>query len=288
MRTTSRFATVAAIAVRICRFLLTPWRELRVRERLSADPTLLEYRCNLCHRLNAAPSMRLGRETPSCWYCESTVRVRAVVDILSTRLLGESLPLNAFPRRKDLVGIGLSDSHHYATGLKRSFRYRNTFLHRRPRFDLLDPPPEMLGTLDFLVASEVLEHVQPPVCRAFVAARRLMKDGGVVVITTPYDAAPGSHTVEHYPRLYDFRVVSEGGGLFLINRTEDGAIETFADPPLHGGQGLVLEMRVFSLDDIRRELLAAGFRHVEVWDCETPEFGIVWHELHSRPLVAIA
>lgn len=283
-----RVATAAAIAVRLCRFVLTPWRERQVRQRISADPALLAYRCNLCFRSNAAQSSTLGRETPSCWYCESTVRVRAVVDILAVSLLGHSVSLNAFPKRKDLTGLGLSDSHHYATGLKRAFRYRNTFLHHSPRFDLLAAPDGTAGTLDFLVASEVLEHVQPPVGRAFAAARRLMKPGGIVVITTPYDATPGAQTVEHYPRLHDFRVQHQNGGLVLVNRTTAGEVETFKDPALHGGEGLVLEMRVFALDHLRAELRAAGFSEVRVWDRETPEFGIVWHERHSLPLIAIA
>jgi SAM-dependent methyltransferase len=270
------------------RFVLTPWREQEVRDRLNADPSLLEYHCNLCDRLNAAHTSTLGRETASCWYCESTVRVRAVIDILSVMLLGQNLALNAFPRRKDLVGLGLSDSHHYATGLKRAFSYRNTFLHRRPRLDLLDAPRELEGTLDFLVASEVLEHVKPPVAAAFTAARRLLKDDGILVLTTPYDATPGARTLEHYPRLHDFEVVSRGTGLMLMNRTAEGELETFEDPPLHGGEGLVLEMRVFSLDDLRRDLLAAGFRDVKVWNQETREFGIIWNEVHSRPLVAVA
>src|SRR5207237_1233889 len=49
-----RLATAAAIAVRVGRFMLTPWRERQVRTRISSDPTLLAYRCNLCNRINAA------------------------------------------------------------------------------------------------------------------------------------------------------------------------------------------------------------------------------------------
>jgi SAM-dependent methyltransferase len=283
-----RLATAAAIAVRVGRFALTPWREDQVRRRLLADPTLLGYRCNLCNRSNAAPASTLGRESPSCWYCESTVRVRSIVDILAVRLLGQSLPLSRFPIRKDLTGIGLSDSHHYANGLKRAFRYRNTFLHRSPRLDLVDVPRALDGTLDFLVASEVLEHVRPPVSDAFAGARRLLKPGGMMVITTPYDSTPGARTVEHYPRLHNFQVLPKAGGLVLVNRTADGDVEKFEDPPMHGGQGLVLEMRVFSLDDLRGQLMAAGFREIEFWERESSDFGIIWQERHSRPLVAIA
>jgi hypothetical protein len=280
--------TAGAIAERLRRFILTPGHERQVRDHIQRDPSLLAYHCNLCNRLNACSASTLHRETPSCWYCDSTVRVRAVVDILSNKLLGDSLPLNAFPRRKDLVGLGLSDGHHYATGLKRAFRYRNTFLHRRPRLDLLHPPAGVEGTLDFLVASEVLEHVQPPIGVALASARGLMKPGGLMIITTPYDATPGARTLEHFPRLHDFQVVSARGALTLVNRTREGQVETFENPPLHGGEGLVLEMRLFSLDDLRSELMSAGFQCVEVWDHETPRFGILWQEPHSRPLLAFA
>ena len=284
----SRLATARAISIRVFRFVFAGYYEHKVARQLSAQPALLGYRCNVCGHANAAPRASLRRENESCWYCQSTVRVRAVVDMLSTRLLGSSMPLGQFPKRREVAGLGLSDSHHYATGLRRAFRYRNTFLHRQPRLDLVDPPLELAGTLDFLVASEVLEHVQPPVCRAFEGARLLLKDGGIFVVTTPYDATAGACTVEHYPRLHNFSLVERERHLTLVNRTLDGDVETFEDPPLHGGEGLVLEMRLFSLDDLCRDLLSAGFRQVEVWNHETPQFGIVWNEPHSVPLIATA
>jgi hypothetical protein len=84
-------------------------------------------------------------------------------------------------------------------------------------------------------------------------------------------------------------VVGRGAELLLTNRTSEGDVGVFEDLSLHGGDGLVLELRVFSLDDPRQDLAVAGFREAQAWDRETPEFGIVcWNESHSRPIIAIA
>jgi len=139
------------------------------------------------------------------WYCESTVRVRAVVDILSNRLLGASLPLSSFPRRKDLIGLGLSDSH--------SLRHRTEARLWLPQHVLAPNvrastcwthPPRWLDRWTFSWRARSSSMCGHQYRARFIAARRLIKPGGVLVITTPYDATPGAQTLEHYPRLHDF------------------------------------------------------------------------------------
>ena len=104
------------------------------------------------------------------------------------------MSIPAFPDRTDLRGIGLSDDWRYAEKLPSKLSYRNTFYHREPRLDLTDPPEELVGTLDFLIASDVLEHVAPPVERAFENAFRLLKPAGVFILTVP--DAPDTSTLQ--------------------------------------------------------------------------------------------
>jgi len=137
------------------------------------------FRCNLCGTHNVVPRSRLGRETPSCSRCGSTVRFRAMAHLLTAALFGEGIALVDLPARKDIVGIGLSDAHAYAAPLAKKLGYTNTWFHTEPRLDIANVPPGIGARYDFLIASDVFEHVAPPVSRAFTNARRILKPGGV-------------------------------------------------------------------------------------------------------------
>jgi hypothetical protein len=54
-----------------------------------ADP-VQTWTCNICGSRATTPLSRLQRETPSCPGCESTVRFRAIVHILSNHLYGRA------------------------------------------------------------------------------------------------------------------------------------------------------------------------------------------------------
>ena len=101
------------------------------------------------------------------------------------RSFGQGMSISEFPIRPDLTGIGLTDCG-YAPRLSSKLAYRNTFYDREPRLDITDPPTDLEGTLDFLISSDVFEHVPPPVERAFEGVFRLLKPGGVFVLTVPY------------------------------------------------------------------------------------------------------
>ncbi len=91
------------------------------------------------------------------------MRFRWIVHALSMQLFGKSLPLKKFPMDRKIRGISLSDWDQTAKVLAKRFDYQNTFLHRKPRLDIMDPSSGTAGSCDFIVASEVLEHVPPPV-----------------------------------------------------------------------------------------------------------------------------
>lgn len=244
------------------------------------------FRCNLCGTHNVVPFARLARETPSCSNCGSTVRFRAMAHLLTTTLFGEDIALSDLPPRKDVTGIGLSDADSYATPLARKLRYTNTWFHAQPRVDIANVPRAMYGRYDFLIASDVFEHVAPPVSRAFANARRILKPGGVFVFTVPF--ALEGDTIEHFPDLHDFRIVEEDGRWTLHNRTADGRDETFTDLVFHGGPGTTLEMRLFSRPALERAFAQAGFASLRIAAEPCLAHGIVWPEPWSVPMVARA
>ena len=251
-----------------------------------APEAIVPFRCNLCGTRNVVAFAQLARETPSCAGCGSTVRFRAIAHVLTTELFGADATVVDLPKRKDIVGIGLSDAPAYALPLARKFRYTNTYFHTEPRVDIANVPPEMCGRYDFLIASDVFEHVAPPVSRAFVNARRILKPGGVFVFTVPFELE--GDTVEHFPDLADFRTVEANGRWTLYNRTRDGRDEAFGDLVFHGGTGTTLEMRVFSRAALEREFDEAGFSSVRVAAEPCLARGIVWPDSWSVPMVARA
>src|SRR6478672_1043171 len=151
---------------------------------------MTEFTCNICGTAN--PAAQLGRESPGCNACGSSMRTRSLIHVLSLELFGISLPLPHFPRVKSLRGLGLSDPAQYANLLTEKFDYRNTFYDREPRFDIAHPNQEEFGKYDFLMSSEVFEHVPPPAGASFESAFRLLKQGGVLVLTVPYSLEPAS------------------------------------------------------------------------------------------------
>ncbi len=245
---------------------------------------LLLYQCNVCGTRNVRSTTDLQREASSCTGCGSTVRCRGVVHALSTALFSRSLSIPEFPDRQDIVGRGLTDWEGYAGRLAQKLSYKNTFYHMEPFLDITDVPPSDAESLDFLISSDVFEHVRPPVSRAFENARRLLKPTGVFILTVPYGLQP--ETIEHFPNLDSFEVVGEGNNRRLLNVTSDGTSETFSNLVFHGGAGSTLEMRVFSKDNLLSELRQAGFSRVTV--CSEPcfEHGIFWWLPWSLPIIA--
>src|SRR5262249_31778355 len=142
------------------------------------------------------------REKPSCSSCGSNVRTRGLIHTLSMELFGASMPLPDFPRIKSLRGMGTSDSYQYAGRLAEKFDYRNTFYDRAPRFDILHPAQEEYGKYDFVISSEVFEHVAAPAEAAFHNVCRLLKPAGFLLLTVPYSTE--GTTVEHFPDLHQF------------------------------------------------------------------------------------
>jgi SAM-dependent methyltransferase len=212
------------------------------------------------------------------------MRHRSLVAVLVHELFGVALPICQLPVLKSIRGLGLSDTELYARVLADRFYYRNTYLHREPVLDIADPGPQEPHALDFLLASEVFEHVRPPVERAFENALALLRAEGVLVMTVPYELQ--GETKEHFPDLSDFAAVTLRSGAALVNRTAAGELQLFSDLVFHGGRGSTLELRCFSESGLRKVLADAGFAYVRIHAEDYPEYGIVHQESWSLPIAA--
>jgi SAM-dependent methyltransferase len=262
-------------------------RLLGIADRASTDASaLVAFRCNICGADCRAALATISRESISCRECGSTVRFRAIAHLLTTELFGRSIALPDLERRKDICGIGLSDFGPYARQLEDKLDYTNTYYHGEPRLDITDVPADRVAAYDFIIASDVFEHVAPPVSRAFANAHTLLKPGGVMIFTVPFTLE--AETIEHFPDLHEYRLLETPQGWRLENRTADGRQQVYDRLIFHGGAGLTLEMRVFSRAALEREFAQAGFSRVRIAGEAYPEFGIVWPEPWSVPMVAYA
>jgi SAM-dependent methyltransferase len=245
---------------------------------------LIEFTCNICGAGNRCPPEALTREASTCAECGSNVRTRSLMLLLSLELFGLPLTLPKFPRLKTIRGLGLTDWPEYASRLADKFDYRNTFFNKEPRLDITNPPPEEAGKYDFLISSEIFEHVLPPASNAFLSAHRLLKPHGVLILTVPYSIE--ATTLEHYPEIHEFGFAQIGDALVLVNRTRSGELQVFEKPVFHGsGPGQALEMREFNEPDLKQAIAGAGFAAARIYAEKYLPFGIVYSERWSLPVV---
>jgi len=246
---------------------------------------VITYTCNICKTKNNVSKEKLNREKKSCRNCGSSVRTRSIIHLISSELYGHSMPLPDFPVRKDIRGIGLSDWAVYAKGLSDKFNYTNTFYHKEPKLDIIDIKSSGYCDLDFLISSEVFEHVMPPVDRIFQNTHSLLKPDGFMVLTVPY-MLKLKETMEHFPGLRDFSIQKKNGTYILKNTKADGSVQCFENLRFHGGQGATLELRVFAYEALLEVLQDSGFS--KVLTCGEPflEYGIFWEFPNSLPIVA--
>jgi SAM-dependent methyltransferase len=246
----------------------------------------LSFICNICGNAAEADLEQVAqREVVTC-NCGSTLRFRAVTAALQERLFGKIGPLAQLPKHKEIRGIGMSETGVYCHLLHQKFDYLNTFLDRPPVLDIMDPAPEYVGRFDFVICSDVMEHVPQPVELAFANLRRLLRPGGTLVFTVPYFFGDG--VKEHFPNLYSYELRGSGEGTYLVNRNRDGEETIYRDLHFHGGNGSTLEMRLFSLGGAIDLLGEAGFRETKIHNDHLPHWGIVNLDLTSHPITALA
>ena len=195
-----------------------------------------------------------------------------------------NLTVPGFPQVKSLRGVGTSDIAQYASTLAEKFDYRNTFYDRAPLLDLTDPPKSEFGQYDFVISSEVLEHVPPPVEAAFSNVSRLLKPSGVLLLTLPYSIEDTS--LEHFPQLYEYAITKLGEASVLVNRTRSGVIQVFENLVFHLGSSAALEMRELCERDLMTLLANTGFPEHHVHGENYEPFGVIYREHWSLPIAA--
>jgi SAM-dependent methyltransferase len=243
---------------------------------------MVSFLCNICGGTNTIEMLR--QEDSSCAGCGSNVRLRALVYLLSTELFGDGLILPDFPLLPGVKGLGLSDQASYADPLAKKFDYINTYYDREPRLDITERHPDRYGTYDFILSSDVFEHIEAPIERAFDEAYKLLKPHGVLCLSVPFSL--DEHTVERFPDLHEYTIVDLKGSLVLINRSKGGKLEIRDDLIFHGGVGATLEMRLFSQEGLRKQMFEAGFQDPAFLTEAVSRFGIAFEGTWSLPMVA--
>ncbi len=248
------------------------------------DPTIkaIDFTCNICGTRNSIAVEEFHRERAACTQCGSTPRFRGVVHALSMGLFGRPVPLCDFPADKSLRGIGMSDWEGYANPLTDKLSFVNTYLHMEPKLDIASEDWRQYQDLDFVICSEVLEHVTLPLEPCFRNLHRMLKPHGTLVISVPFVSAPS--TVEHFSGLHQFQVQQfKDDQWIVVNQTHRGAWEVYDNLLFHGGPGSTLEMRVFAENDLLYHLTGAGFGAPVVYETPILDIGYYWPPLFERP-----
>jgi hypothetical protein len=261
----------------------------------------INFHCNICGKENEIQALSIEREKPSCRKCGSNVRIRSIIHLLSVELFHSSLPLFDFPKEKQISGIGLSDWEEYAKILTKKLDYKNTFFHKSPRCDI-----KKIGGFnrcyDFIICSEIFEHIEYPVSPAFLNLRKLLNKTGFVLFTAPYILTE-EKTREYFPDLYEYKILRDRGIPILKNITKEGELQIFRDLTFHGGKDISLihrmkrvfsgaqdpvtvEMRLFSKESLINEFENAGFHNIRFFDQTIDEWGIFWDNPCGLPIIA--
>lgn len=258
------------------------------KPKMATDGALINFTCNVCgNKVSTFRQADLTRETGPCPQCGAIVRLRALAYLVGKALFETDLPVTKWPKRPDLRGVGVSDWPAFANIYSPKFSYVNTQFDRaryteQPFLDITNPGSEFIGSCDVVSCSEVLEHVEPPIQRAFDGLFAMLKPGGTLVFTVPFVFGK---TIEHFPELHDWTLAERNGKRTVFNATVDGRLQEFSPLVFHGGGSSVLEMRVFGRDDLLDNLRTAGFRDIHVRR-DVLKYGIRNGVAWSRPITA--
>lgn len=263
-----------------------PGRSAAAASAALPQPGELTWACNICGALNHTLITSMERESGTCRQCSSVMRFRAMMAILTERFCGKVQVLTELARNPHITGLGMSDSDTYAALLAQKFSYTNTYYHCEPLLDIVKPAPQWLGVNDFVISSDVFEHVPPPIQSAFDNMYALLKPGGIAIFSVPFSLE--ADTFEHYPDLHDFTIrQDENGEWVLDNVSKAGVKQSFRNLVFHGGPGSTLELRLFSQAALQRHFAAAGFTDLRVHNEPHFEHGIFWLAPWSLMLSAV-
>lgn len=197
------------------------------------------------------------REASQCVECGGTWRARAVTLALISSLGYSPKPLSRIRADWSRVGVGVSDDFVIAGRFGQVWTYTNTFYDDFPHLDVRDVPSRLFERNEFIVCSDVLEHVDPPLEDALLGLRRMLKPNGFVVISVPMNGTAESD--EYYPGLVDWELVWKQGSPELHWRDSFGTKHVDSSPEMHGGRGQTIAFRSFGHRSLSDLFTAAGF-----------------------------
>lgn len=220
---------------------------------------MINWTCNLCRHESQNRVDYFHREMGTCENCGSNVRFRAIWYLLTKYVL----PININSPKK-IVGIGLSDANVYADRLSVFFSYTNTYYHQEPLLDITNSASAaQYSNLDFIICSDVLEHVEMPVNNAFKNLGAMLKHGGYLIFSVPYFTdAISEHTIEHFAPHKKLLVAVEDGREYVISESHIA----YTNACWHDGPGSILERRVFSERAVYEHLGRNGLELQEIGD----------------------
>ncbi len=236
----------------------------------------MSYICNITGNRFDLDNTIINRE--GCVKFGYNSRFRAICYIFTKHFYGECKILCEIPTNKELSGIGMSDAG-WSKYLSEKFNYINTYYHMEEYLDIYnDEHVNKFHNLDFIISSDVFEHINifPGLQIAFNNLNKMLKNGGILIFSVPYGI--NIEHKEHYPLLYDYKIINENGNFLLENKTINGEIETYNNLCFHGGPGNVLEMRIFSKDSIIDYLSKSGFHKITFHEItkDMNKYGIFW------------
>lgn len=174
-------------------------------------------------------------------------------------------------------GLGISDNPEMARFFRRCFNYSNSELDVAPIVDLLHPPSSTNGLYDFVICSDVLEHVPPPAERALSSLAGFLRPGGVAMVSVPIR---DEGTDEYYPGIERWQL-QEGQ---LVWTDSDGIQHIDPDPEIHGGDGLTIAFRTWGAEAFENAILANGFSSIDRLT-PVPELGVPEMPWEGLPVV---
>ena len=152
----------------------------------------------------------------------------------------------------------MSDHPGFFAHFAAKFDVSNSYHHKFPFCDLFSVPDEAIGQFEFVVCSDVLEHVAGSPLAAVEGLWKLLKPGGFAVITVPVGGS--RETLEYYPGLSEFEIHE---GPLVRWKDHEGIERVDPNPEMHGGDGLVLAFRRYGKNDFEGVLRCARFINIE-------------------------
>jgi len=222
--------------------------------------------CIICSARNLKKS-EVQRESMPCHGCGSTWRARATGLAVLQGLGYKIRPLGLIRSDWSRIGLGISDDINLSVALHSKFSYSNSYFDAFPFLDIRNVPIRARRGFEFVTCSDVLEHIDTGITKAFIGLRSLIQQGGFMVASVPVGQLEGH--AEFYSGLSQFEI--EGDKVHWLNSKGRKFIDS--KPEFHGGRGQNLAFRQFSVNSFKESLLSAGFTEVIEIDF-APKFGV--------------